>query len=88
MGRIEFENFSDRTIIRIYIAKNIREAEKIENLLTDNDIDYAISLEPFLPPSLLQSERMGAAFYVQSGQESICRQLIEGEGMQAGLIYE
>jgi hypothetical protein len=87
MGRIEFEKFSDPEIIRIYIAKNIKEAEKIEKLLTDNHIDYAISLEPFLPPSLLQSERMGAAFYVQSAQEALCRQLITDEGLQSGLIY-
>lgn len=88
MGRIEFDKFSNPEIIRIYIAKNVKEAEKIEKLLTDNDIDYAISLEPFLPPSLLQSERMGAAFYVQSAQETLCRQLITDGGLRAGLIYD
>jgi hypothetical protein len=88
MSRIEFEKFSDSEIIRIYIAKNVKEAETIEKLLTDKGIDYAISLEPFLPPSLLQSERMGAAFYVQSDQEALCRQLITDAGLQAGLIYD
>jgi len=86
MGRIEFDKFSDLEITRIYIAKNILEAESIETLLTENNIDYAISLEPFLPPSLLQSERMGAAFYVETAQSGLGRQLIAQKGLKAGII--
>ena len=88
MGRIDLENFSDRSITRIYIAKNIKEAQSIENLLTQKNIDYALSVEPFLPPSLLQSERMGAAFYVESAQSDICRQLITDQGWGAGIVYD
>ena len=88
MGRVDLENFSDRNITRIYIAKNIKEAQRIENLLTEKNIDYALSLEPFLPPSLLQSERMGAAFYVASTQSDICRQFISDRGLGAGIVYD
>jgi hypothetical protein len=88
MGRIDLEQFSDLNISRIYIAKNIKEAQSIENLLTEKNIDYALSVEPFLPPSLLQSERMGAAFYVESTQSDICRQIIVDQGLGAGIIYD
>ena len=88
MGRIEFDKFSDSVISRIYIAKNIKEAQSIEKLLTEKNIDYALSVEPFLPPSLLQSERMGAAFYVESTQSDICRQIIVDQGLGAGIIYD
>ena len=88
MGRIEFDKFSDSVISRIYIAKNIKEAQSIEKLLTEKNIDYALSVEPFLPPSLLQSDRMGAAFYVESTQSDIGRQLIVDQGLGAGIIYD
>ncbi len=88
MGRIEFDKFSDSVISRIYIAKNIKEAQSIEKLLTEKNIDYALSVEPFLPPSLLQSDRMGAAFYVESTQSDICRQIIVDQGLGAGIIYD
>ncbi len=88
MGRIDLEKFSDLNITRIYIAKNIKEAQSIEILLTEKNIDYALSVEPFLPPSLLQSERMGAAFYVESTQSDICRQIIVNQGLGAGIIYD
>jgi hypothetical protein len=39
MGRIELEKFTDRNITRIYIAKNIKEAQGVEKLLTDNNIE-------------------------------------------------
>ncbi len=88
MGRIDLEKFSDLNITRIYIAKNIKEAQSIENLFTEKNIDYALSVEPFLPPSLLQSERMGATFYVESTQSDICRQIIANQGLDAGIIYD
>jgi len=88
MGRIDLEKFSDLNITRIYIAQNIKEAQSIEKLLTEKNVDYALSMEPFLPPSLLQSERMGAAFYVESTQSEICRQLIIDRGLDAGIIYD
>ncbi len=88
MGRIELEKFSDLNITRIYIAKNIKEAQSIEKLLTEKNIDYALSVEPFLPPTLLQSERMGAAFYVETAQSDTCRQIITDQGLDAGIIYD
>jgi hypothetical protein len=88
MGRIDLEKFSDLNITRIYIAKNIKEAQSIEKLLTEKNINYALSVEPFLPPSLLQSERMGAAFYVESTQSDICRQIIIDQGVGAGIVYD
>jgi hypothetical protein len=88
MGRIELEKFSDLNITRIYIAKNIKEAQSIEKLLTEKNIDYALSVEPFLPPTLLQSERMGAAFYVETAQSNNCRQIITDQGFDAGIIYD
>ena len=87
MGRIEIEYFSDKSISRIFIADSIERAEVIEDILTENGIDYAVSLEQFLDGILL-SERNGIAFYVLSGQESFCRKLLTTKGMSFGLTVE
>ncbi|MCP4349683.1 MAG: hypothetical protein GY795_29740 [Desulfobacterales bacterium] len=81
------ETFSADEVTRIFIAKNVNEAEEIEQLLTENEIKYAIELEPFFI-SAFHSERMGAVFYVLSDQGAFCRKIIAEQGLDAGLIYE
>jgi hypothetical protein len=87
MARIEIENFSDKDISRIFIAGSIKEAESAEDILTQNGIDYAISLEPYTR-LFFGTERKGIAFYVLSGQASHCRTLFESKGLSSGLTVE
>ena len=87
MGRIQIEDFTDKQISRIFIADSIKMAEQTENILTEEGIDYAVSLEPFVAGILL-SERNGIAFYVLSGQEAYCRELLAAKGLSAGLTVD
>ncbi len=87
MGRIDIENFSDKDVSRIFIAASIKEAESAEDILTQNGIEYAISLEPFMQ-GILGSERDGIAFYVLSEQAPYCRDLLESKGLSSGIIVE
>ncbi len=87
MGRIEIEDFSDKNISRIFIAASIKEAEFVEDILTQDGIDYAVALEPFTQ-GIFVSERNGTAFYVLSGQASYCRKLLESKGLSSGLIVD
>ena len=66
MPRIEIEDFSDKNISRIFMAASIKEAEFVEDILTQDGIDYSVSLEPFVQ-GVFASERNGIAFYVLSG---------------------
>jgi hypothetical protein len=50
-------------------------------------IDYAVSLEPFVI-SIFGSERNGIAFYVLSGQEHYCRELLTSKGLASCLTVE
>ncbi len=84
---MSIEMFSADEITRIFIAENVSEAEQIEQLLTENGIKYAIELEPFFI-SAFHSERMGAVFYVLSGQGAFCRKIIADKGLHAGLVFE
>ena len=87
MAKTNFEAFEEKDISRIFIAKNLNEAKIIEKLLAENNIEYAINIEPFQPKSLLQFELRGAAFYVLSGQGDFCRQIIVEEGLVAGIVF-
>ena len=87
MGRIELEEFSDKEISRIFIADSTKKAEMAEDILTENDIDYAVSLEPFVEIAFI-AERNGIAFYVLSGQADYCRKLLASKGLSSGLTVE
>jgi hypothetical protein len=87
MGRIEIEHFSDKDISRIFIAASVKEAEAVEDILTQDGIDYALSLEPFAQ-GLFTSQRNGVAFYVLSAQAVYCRNLLESKGLSSGLTPE
>ena len=87
MGRIEIEDFSRKDISRIFIAGSIEEAESAEDILTQNGIDYAISLEPYVR-MFFGTERNGIAFYVLSCQELFCRDLLSSRGLVLGLTVE
>jgi hypothetical protein len=87
MGRVQIEDFSDKAISRILMAGTIEEAEQTEDILTENGIDYAVSLEPFVT-SIFGSERTGIAFYVLSGQEHYCRVMLASKGLASCLTVE
>jgi hypothetical protein len=86
MARIPFEDFSEKEIARIYIAQNIKEATRIEEVLTQKGIEYAIELESYWQVTLFSSEHVGAAFYVPFGQVDCCRAMLEAAGLSAGLV--
>ncbi len=87
MGRIEIEDFSDKNISRIFIAASIKEAEFVEDVLTQDGIDYGVSLESFVQ-GIFVSERDGIAFYVLSAQASYCRKLLESKGLSSGVTVD
>lgn len=89
MGRIQIEDFIDKEISRIFIATNVEQSERVEDILTREGIDYAIVMEPYLRIGLIStSELKGIAFYTLSGQAQYCINLLESEGLSSGLTFE
>lgn len=87
MSRVDIEEFSDKNISRIFIAGNIREAERVEGLLTENKISYTLQIEEFINTGLFSSTvKEGVVFYVISGQRDFCKQLLLANGLKTGLI--
>ena len=87
MTRVEITEFSDKESSLIFIAGKLREAEKAEKLLTENNIPYAIQIEEFFKPIFFGSSVMkGVAFYVLSEQYDFCKTLFYENGLSKGWI--
>jgi len=62
--RQDEEFFGDSELSLIYIAKRLKEALKLEGLLTEAGIDYLVEPDHYRGGIIFQTERVGAFFYV------------------------
>jgi hypothetical protein len=89
MARIDAEEFEDRQSELIFIARTVREAGRVEALLTETGIDYAIAFEPFLHGGIFGVMTLtGLGFYVLSGQAFYCRELLRQHRLAVGVVEE
>jgi hypothetical protein len=87
MARLDPDALVDQQSELIFIARNVREARRVEALLTDAGIDYEVAFEPFLHGGIFGVVTLtGLGFYVLSGQASFCRKLLEEHGLAVGLV--
>ena len=56
--------FGDREMDLIFIAKRLKDALRLEDLLTQAHIDYAVETDTYQGGVVFLSERTGAFFYV------------------------
>ena len=88
MARLDFDQFLEKELSRIYIAGELAEASRVEDILTRQGIDYAVEVEPYLKPtSTLFSLGMyaGAGFFVLSGQAAFARGSLLAAGLRSGI---
>ena len=90
MPRMALDDFDDKDITRVYLAGRLAEAKRVEKVLNDNDIEYAIEVEPYVTTFAVLSfgEYGGAAFYVLSGQADFCRGILKEAGFTVGILEE
>lgn len=66
----------------VYIAGNTADAARAERVLTEQGLDYVLSLEPFVSASpVWTGERMGLFVYVPTALHRSCRDLLERNGL-------
>ena len=78
--RREPDFFGERELVLVYIAKRLREALKLEKLLTDSALDYLVEPDSYSGGLIFRSERIGAFFYVAPDTESAARELLTAHG--------
>jgi hypothetical protein len=76
--RQETDFFGDAELDLIYVAKKLREAIKIEGLLTAAGIDYFVEPDSYVGGLLFRRELTGAFFYVLPVDSDRTRQALLG----------
>jgi hypothetical protein len=80
--RQEPDFFGDRELNLVYIAKKLREALRLEKLLTDAGLDYLVEPDKYRGGIIFQTERVGAFFYVAPENESLTREAMGRGGFK------
>jgi hypothetical protein len=80
--RREADFFGEVELPLIYIAKKLRDALRVEQVLTGAGIDYLIETDTYRGGIIFVSERVGAFFYVAPQQEPAAREAIQAEGFR------
>ena len=74
--------FGDKELDLIYIAKKLREALRLEGLLTEAGIDYAVEPDKYKGGVIFVSERIGAFFYVLPDTVEAARAVMHRHGFR------
>ena len=87
MARVESEVLADQAVAPVYMAKTVREARRVEELLSQRGVDYTVEVEVFAR-TLLGSPRHGAMFYVRADQTTYCRSALAAGEFDRGVVEE
>lgn len=88
MARFTLEEFSDRQPELVYIASNVVDAEYIESVFQEYQIDYAMNIETFVKQSLLGGTYPGVFFYVSQSDVQRSREGLQARGFSDTVIPE
>ena len=72
--------FGDREMSLVYVAKKLKDALALENVLTEATVDYAVETDHYSGGVIFRSERVGAFFYVLPEAEESARRIMVEHG--------
>lgn len=78
--RREPDFFDEQELELIYIAKRLREAKAVENLLAERSVDYLVEPDSFTGGVIFRTQRIGAFFYVLPEAAEHARAILSGNG--------
>ena len=70
------EFFDDHEVALVHIAGTLRGALKLEDLLTENGIEYAVETDTYRSGFLFWTSKVGAFFYTRADDAEQCRALL------------
>ncbi len=74
--RRDAEFFGELELDLLYMAKRLRDALRLEKLLTDNAIDYLVETGTYTGGLLMKRDLTGAFFYVAPADLDRTRELL------------
>jgi hypothetical protein len=87
MPLIDEDAFGDRPLARIFLAWTVSEARRVEAVLDQHGVDYAVRVEP-RGRTLFGSTRQAAAFLVDAAQADSCDEALVRAGLAAGIVRD
>jgi hypothetical protein len=90
MALVDPGTFDDQEVAMVYVAGRLSEGKRVERVLSDNAIDYAVDVEPFESRVLgiLPVEYEGIGFYVLSARADLSRRVLRDAGLVQGLVED
>jgi len=80
--RREPDHFGDQELALIYIAKRLKDALDLEEVLTEAGLDYLVEPDKYSGGIIFQSQRVGAFFYVAPGDEGVAKDTLTRSGLR------
>jgi hypothetical protein len=68
--------FENREPVLIYIAKRLRDALRLEKILTEAGMDYGVEADEYRGGVIFQHNRVGAFFYVLPEMAEAAREIM------------
>jgi len=78
--RQEATFFEGQDAVLIYIAKRLRDALRLESLLTDAGVDYGVEADEYRGGIIFPRMRTGAFFYVLPNAATMARRVMREGG--------
>ena len=76
------EDFGDRELNLIYVARKLKDALRLEDVLTRAGVDYLVEADRYWIGTLFRRDRVGAFFYVIPEAEDAARDTLRRAGFQ------
>ncbi len=74
--------FEGKEAVLIFIAKKLREALRLEALLTEAGLDFGVEADEYRGGVVFRTVRTGAFFYVLSGAVEAAHQVLLKNGLK------
>lgn len=78
--RRDADFFGEQELNLIYIAKRLKEALRLEEVLTAAGLDYAVEPDKYHGGVIFRTERVGAFFYVAREHDEAARSAMQSGG--------
>jgi hypothetical protein len=80
MPRREADHFGEQELRLIHVAKSLKEALRVEQVLTDAHFDYLVEPDQYAVSAIFRRPRVGAFFYVAPDQDGAARDVLRRGG--------
>jgi hypothetical protein len=78
--RKDLEDFGEAEMRLIHVARKLKEALRVEALLTSAGLDYVVEPDEYSVGTIFRRRRVGAFFYVAVHDDHPARELLRREG--------